>query len=80
MCHRRRVTNTYLCGHEITSPDEDIHCDSRWCKFSPNHPRDCVPPQCTQTCAQARMSPHMINPHPNSMCPFCLQAGVTPRR
>ncbi|KAA1471200.1 hypothetical protein DENSPDRAFT_837137 [Dentipellis sp. KUC8613] len=29
-----------------------ITCDSRWCKFSPSHPPDCVPPQCTQTCFQ----------------------------
>ncbi|KAJ7588410.1 hypothetical protein C8J56DRAFT_890204 [Mycena floridula] len=30
-----------------------------YCKFSPNHPVSCVPPQCLRTCAQYRGYPQM---------------------
>ncbi|OCH95520.1 hypothetical protein OBBRIDRAFT_745188 [Obba rivulosa] len=74
MCHWRRVRNHYKrCGHYIDLPDEMIQCDDRFCKFSTSHPRNCVPPRCTETCWQYRQFPQQYNPVIDSKCPVCHQ-------
>ncbi|OJA20032.1 hypothetical protein AZE42_04459 [Rhizopogon vesiculosus] len=58
MCSWRHVRNVYLrCGHALNLPDELIACDRPSCRFSPNHPRTCVPPICKETCLQYRQFP-----------------------
>ncbi|KAI0318953.1 hypothetical protein OF83DRAFT_1055919, partial [Amylostereum chailletii] len=52
-----------------------IHCDSRWCKWSPRHPTDCMSPACNQTCRQFRDFPQSYNPRIDNVCPACYQAG-----
>lgn len=75
MCCLRQVRNYYTrCGHGITLPDEEIKCDARDCKFSPNHPRHC--PQCKATCWQTRQYPQQYSPHLDAFCPDCIAAGV----
>ncbi|KIM52412.1 hypothetical protein SCLCIDRAFT_141149 [Scleroderma citrinum Foug A] len=77
MCRWRHVRNVYLaCGHAFTLPDELIVCDNRNCKFSPNHPPDCTPPKCKQTCWQYRQYPQQYSPNINSMCPTCQQEAM----
>ncbi|KAJ7071796.1 hypothetical protein B0H15DRAFT_87495 [Mycena belliarum] len=45
MCRWRQVRHIYRrCGHAETLPPVEIQCGSTHCKFSPNHPRGCVPP------------------------------------
>ncbi|KIJ12571.1 hypothetical protein PAXINDRAFT_82700, partial [Paxillus involutus ATCC 200175] len=53
-----------------------IVCENRNCKFSPSHPRDCVPPKCKQTCWQYRQYPQQYSPNINSVCPTCQQAAM----
>ncbi|KAN0075560.1 hypothetical protein V8E55_011583 [Tylopilus felleus] len=77
MCRWRHVRNVYLaCGHAFTLPEELIVCENRNCKFSPNHPRDCVAPKCKQTCWQYRQYPQQYSPNINSVCPTCQQAAM----
>ncbi|KAF9057996.1 hypothetical protein BJ165DRAFT_1521324 [Panaeolus papilionaceus] len=72
MCYWRRVRNIYKkCGHGVTLPDEEIKCDLVNCKFSPAHPNDCNPPQCTQSCWQYRQFPQQYSPHIDKACPQC---------
>ncbi|KAI0787025.1 hypothetical protein BC629DRAFT_1514431 [Irpex lacteus] len=87
MCKMRRVRNVYKCGHAIN----EIKCESTRCKFSPMHPPDCRPPQCTQTCWQYHQYPeqyckslsqdfegllrHGIAPHIGTVCAQCAAAG-----
>ncbi|KII89468.1 hypothetical protein PLICRDRAFT_41129 [Plicaturopsis crispa FD-325 SS-3] len=72
MCRWRQVCHVYLqCGHMVNVPDVLIQCDSRNCKFSPNHPADCKPPSCTRTCAQYRGYPEQYSPNINGLCPSC---------
>ncbi|KAJ6577811.1 hypothetical protein B0H19DRAFT_910410, partial [Mycena capillaripes] len=48
------VRNVYLrCGHA----ENLVKCTSNRCKFSPNHPSNCVPPACSQTCNQYHLYP-----------------------
>ncbi|KAJ3556107.1 hypothetical protein NM688_g2211 [Phlebia brevispora] len=74
MCKFRRVRNVYSCGHGITLPEEEIRCDSEKCKFSPNHPATCVPPQCLRTCWQYHQFPELYSPHIDALCPTCAAA------
>ncbi|KDQ64341.1 hypothetical protein JAAARDRAFT_223242 [Jaapia argillacea MUCL 33604] len=76
MCCWRRVRHVYLqCNHAINLPDDEIRCDSRNCKFSPNHPLDCVPPQCIKTCWQYHQYPQQYSPNIDGKCPNCIAAG-----
>ncbi|KAJ7285863.1 hypothetical protein C8J57DRAFT_650746 [Mycena rebaudengoi] len=60
MCRWRQVQNTYAgCGHVYQLPDQEIHCDSVKCKFSPYHPRNCGP-SCSTTCWQYRQFPEQF--------------------
>ncbi|KAJ6507068.1 hypothetical protein C8R45DRAFT_515692 [Mycena sanguinolenta] len=66
MCRWRHVRNLYLsCGHAVTLPSIEVKCASTHCKFSPNHPAECVPPLCRQRCAQYHGYPEQY-----SLCPF----------
>ncbi|KAL1755160.1 hypothetical protein FB107DRAFT_214238 [Schizophyllum commune] len=66
------VCHVYLlCGHVENMPDQLIMCTSRTCKFSPNHPSTCVPPECTRTCWQYRQYPEQYSPNLNAYCPTC---------
>ncbi|KAH7924072.1 hypothetical protein BV22DRAFT_1014025, partial [Leucogyrophana mollusca] len=68
------VRNVYLrCGHAVNLSSQ-IPCDNQRCKFSPNHPRDCVLPQCKQTCWQYRQYPQQYSPNIDRLCPNCEQA------
>ncbi|KAH8114250.1 hypothetical protein DFH11DRAFT_1596760 [Phellopilus nigrolimitatus] len=42
------------------------------CKFSPNHPIDCLPPNCQRTCWQYRQYPEQYTPHLDRFCPACM--------
>ncbi|KDQ60849.1 hypothetical protein JAAARDRAFT_125013, partial [Jaapia argillacea MUCL 33604] len=53
-----------------------IQCDNVHCKFSPSHPPDCVPPQCTRKCWQYHQSPQQFVPRIDNWCPTCLARGV----
>ncbi|KAJ7245674.1 hypothetical protein B0H12DRAFT_962979, partial [Mycena haematopus] len=50
------VQNIYLrCGHAEALASYSlkwIRCTSIHCKFSPNHPSNCVLPWCGRTCNQ----------------------------
>ncbi|KAH9997303.1 hypothetical protein BJV77DRAFT_74426 [Russula vinacea] len=80
MCHWRRVTNTYTrCKHEVQLREEEIRCDSRWCRFSVVHPPDCVPPGCQRTCNQFRAFPQSYNPQIDNWCQTCWESGLARR-
>ncbi|KAJ7612082.1 hypothetical protein FB45DRAFT_939826 [Roridomyces roridus] len=71
MCRFRNVQNYYIkCGHWETLPS--IPCESIHCKFSPEHPSDCVPPQCTRTCNQYHLFPENYTPQIDGLCPACI--------
>ncbi|KAJ7721488.1 hypothetical protein B0H16DRAFT_1602515 [Mycena metata] len=75
MCRWRHVRNLYLrCGHAENLPYIEIKCGSTTCKFSPNHPADCVPPKCSRTCNQYRLFPEQ---HTHSMDGVCTACGNT---
>ncbi|KAI0082689.1 hypothetical protein K474DRAFT_1584993 [Panus rudis PR-1116 ss-1] len=80
MCHWRRVRNHYKrCGHYIDLVSmHTIQCDDRYCKFSTTHPRNCVPPRCTETCWQYRQFPQQYNPVIDDFCPSCITRGAEP--
>ncbi|KAJ7061475.1 hypothetical protein C8F01DRAFT_140966 [Mycena amicta] len=62
MCRWRQVRNTYLrCGHSESLPPVEIHCESSYCKFSPYHPKHCVPPACRQSCNQYHLFPEQYS-------------------
>ncbi|KAH9934787.1 uncharacterized protein B0H18DRAFT_869227, partial [Fomitopsis serialis] len=70
------VRNHYKkCTHYIDLPDEEIKCEDRFCKFSPNHPPDCGPPACTTSCWQYHQSPVQYTPVIDNYCPVCIQTG-----
>ncbi|KLO19667.1 hypothetical protein SCHPADRAFT_817895, partial [Schizopora paradoxa] len=52
-----------------------IICTSPTCKFSPNHPIDCLPPTCVSTCWQYRRYPEQYTPQLNRYCPSCVAYG-----
>ncbi|KAH8824164.1 hypothetical protein DL96DRAFT_1613267 [Flagelloscypha sp. PMI_526] len=66
------VCNVYACGHRISQPEQINHCYRTNCRFSPNHPEDCVPPGCK--CASYRMFPDQYTVNVEGPCPDC-QAG-----
>ncbi|KAH9854137.1 hypothetical protein C2E23DRAFT_85038 [Lenzites betulinus] len=73
---RHSVRNNYKrCGHYIDLPDEMIQCEDRFCKFSTTHPRNCVPPRCTETCWQYRQFPEQYHPVIDNYCAVCIQMG-----
>ncbi|KAF7367938.1 hypothetical protein MSAN_00858800 [Mycena sanguinolenta] len=81
MCRWRHVRNLYLlCGHAQTLPAFEVKCDSTHCKFSPNHPPNCVPPFCRQRCSQYRGFPEQYNLHIDAMCPDCTRIPSFGRR
>ncbi|KAH9939981.1 hypothetical protein B0H21DRAFT_697906, partial [Amylocystis lapponica] len=53
-----------------------IQCESRTCKFSPNHPRNCVPPRCSGTCWQYHQWPQQFSPQIDAFCPDCIARGL----
>ncbi|TDL18945.1 hypothetical protein BD410DRAFT_727879, partial [Rickenella mellea] len=58
-----------------------IHCVNPKCKFSPNHPIDCLPPYCLRTCWQCRQYPQNYAPQIDGYCPTCAnKRGVNQRR
>ncbi|KAF9820207.1 hypothetical protein IEO21_01640 [Rhodonia placenta] len=74
MCNWRRVRNHYKrCGHYIDLVRPAIKCEDRYCKFSPAHPPDCVPPECTKRCWQYHQFPEQYNPVIDNICPSCIQ-------
>ncbi|KAF8503585.1 hypothetical protein F5888DRAFT_1663394 [Russula emetica] len=80
MCLWRRVTNTYLrCKHEVQLREEEIRCESRFCRFSLKHPLDCIPPECQRTCNQFRSFPQSYNPQIDGWCPTCCTNESTRR-
>ncbi|KAG5735447.1 hypothetical protein E4T56_gene12851 [Termitomyces sp. T112] len=73
MCRRRHVAHNYtLCGHIIQQAETIVVCYSRYCKFSPSHPSECLSPQCTRTCAQYRGWPEQYSLRIDTLCPNCL--------
>ncbi|KAF7358626.1 hypothetical protein MSAN_01201300 [Mycena sanguinolenta] len=75
------VRNVYLrCGHAETLPPLEVKCGSTQCKFSPNHPPNCVPPACRQTCNQYRGFPEQYNPNIDGICPDCTRKMGSGRR
>ncbi|KIK93449.1 hypothetical protein PAXRUDRAFT_145081 [Paxillus rubicundulus Ve08.2h10] len=58
-------------GSGYTADPLQIKCDLRHCKFSPKHPPNCVPPQCTKTCWQYRQYPQQYAPQIDNKCPKC---------
>ncbi|KAF9445470.1 hypothetical protein P691DRAFT_675562, partial [Macrolepiota fuliginosa MF-IS2] len=48
-----------------------VVCYTTTCRFSPNHPEDCRPPRCPQTCWQYRLSPQQYTLHVDGSCPAC---------
>ncbi|KAH9966642.1 hypothetical protein BC827DRAFT_1177415 [Russula dissimulans] len=80
MCHWRRVTHTFIrCKHELQLDDEEIRCESRWCKFSLTHPTDCIAPQCQRTCNQFRSFPQHYKLQIDNWCQACWESGVARR-
>ncbi|KAF7778748.1 hypothetical protein Agabi119p4_3093 [Agaricus bisporus var. burnettii] len=75
MCRWRQVKHRYtLCQHMIGEPDKLIECEDRFCKFSPNHPRDCGP-GCANTCWQYRQFPQQYDITHQGRCPNCVSNG-----
>ncbi|KAF8179343.1 hypothetical protein K438DRAFT_1603884, partial [Mycena galopus ATCC 62051] len=48
-----------------------VRCSSTRCKFSPNHPPDCVPPICSTTCNQYHLYPEQYTPNIDGFCSAC---------
>ncbi|KAF7771564.1 hypothetical protein Agabi119p4_5875 [Agaricus bisporus var. burnettii] len=71
MCHYRQVNKHFSCGHVVVQPDELIICFGTRCKFSPKHPQDCMPPNCSQTCWQYRQAPERYTLQINGPCHSC---------
>jgi hypothetical protein len=42
----------FISGSVANTINLQLICTSRHCKFSPQHPQSCVPPNCKTTCAQ----------------------------
>lgn len=81
MCRRRLVSYIYSeCGHPIPQPEQEVRCDSRYCKFSIIHPSTCLLPQCRLTCAQYRQFPEQYSRHISSSCPSCEAAAAAATR
>ncbi|KAJ7280983.1 hypothetical protein C8J57DRAFT_1300573 [Mycena rebaudengoi] len=75
MCRWRHVRNLYLRrGHAENLPPVEVPCGSSNCKFSPNHPRNCVPPVCTRTCNQYHLFPEQYTPNVDGFCSACTNA------
>ncbi|KAJ7664126.1 hypothetical protein B0H17DRAFT_910161, partial [Mycena rosella] len=69
------VRNLYRrCGHAENLVSRFIQCGSTHCKFSPNHPRDCVPPSCNRRCNQYRLFPEQYTPNIDGFCSACTRA------
>ncbi|KAI0823824.1 hypothetical protein BC628DRAFT_481110 [Trametes gibbosa] len=72
MCYIRQVCYMYMkCGHACPVPDQQVSCDSRHCKFSTVHPKNCQGPSCKQTCKQFRQHPQQHSPQVVGLCPNC---------
>ncbi|KAJ6577708.1 hypothetical protein B0H19DRAFT_1121137 [Mycena capillaripes] len=77
MCRWRHVRNVYLrCGHA----ESLVKCTSTRCKFSPNHPSNCVPPACSTSCNQYHLFPEHYNPNIDGYCSSCRSGGSGRRR
>ncbi|KAJ6577754.1 hypothetical protein B0H19DRAFT_1337461 [Mycena capillaripes] len=49
-----------------------VNCTSTRCKFSPNHPSNCVPPACRRTCNQYHLFPEQYSTPSNLSSYFVL--------
>ncbi|KAF9528267.1 hypothetical protein CPB83DRAFT_854738 [Crepidotus variabilis] len=76
MCNFRRVSDYFpRCEHVIARPEEYIQCNSRYCKFSPQHPNNCTGDQCK--CLKSRQYPETYQLRKEGTCPSCTAQGFT---
>ncbi|KAJ7207752.1 hypothetical protein C8J57DRAFT_348000 [Mycena rebaudengoi] len=59
------------CGN---LPTVEVQCGSSHCKFSVNHPQNCVPPSCVSACAQYHTFPEQYTPQINGYCLVCSRS------